>query len=170
MCQVSAHNGKLTKKWVFRIFLKIQFSIYFLCFGNNVDRSSRTMDKKYHMGHIKLDNGAITGQKLTFPHILQKVSKWRKFFFSFLAVTFFLVIAAQIRLDFANRKFNSASFASRIFFPGPILKELEGGYFRKSAVFSLFLKLQGAISSSKIDLETWFLHQNVGNLPLKTNK
>ena len=61
MCQVSAHNGKLTKKWVFRIFLKIQFSRYFLCFGNNVVRSSRKMDKKYHMGDIKLEYGAIAG-------------------------------------------------------------------------------------------------------------
>ena len=154
MCQVSAHNGKLTKKWVFRIFLKIQFSRYFLCFGNNVDRSSRTMDKKYHMGHIKLDNGAITGQKLTFPHILQKVSKWRKFFFSFLAVTFFLVIAAQIRLDFANRKFNSASFASRDFFPGPILKELEGGYFLKKCSFFTYFPIKSALPPSKMVLNS----------------
>ena len=94
----------------------------------------------------------------------------RKKFRSFLIITFFLGVAAQIRLDFANRKFNCASFSSRDFFPGPILKELEGGYFRKSAVFSLFLKLQGAISSSKIDLEAWFLYQNVGNFPLKMFK
>ena len=58
---MSADNGKMTKKRVFRIFLKIQFQRYFPFFADNAVRSSMKMDKKYHMGDIKLEYGAITG-------------------------------------------------------------------------------------------------------------
>ena len=58
--QLSAHNGKLPKKRVFKIFSKIQFQRYFPYFDNNAIRSSMKMDKKYHIGDILLENEAIT--------------------------------------------------------------------------------------------------------------
>ena len=58
--QLSADNGELRKKRVFRIFLKIQFRRYFPFFGDNAVRSSMKKDKKYHMADIILENGAIT--------------------------------------------------------------------------------------------------------------
>ena len=58
--QLSADNGKLAKKRVFRIFLKIQFPRFFPYYGDNAVRNSMAMDKKYHLGDIMLENGAIT--------------------------------------------------------------------------------------------------------------
>ena len=51
----------MAKKRVFRIFLKIQFPRFFPYYGENAIRSSMAMDKKYHMGDIRLEYGAITG-------------------------------------------------------------------------------------------------------------
>ena len=58
--QLSADNGELRKKRVFRIFLKIQFPRFFPYYGDNAIRSSMARDKKYHLGDIMLENGAIT--------------------------------------------------------------------------------------------------------------
>ena len=65
----------------------------------------------------------------------QKWQIWAIFCFSNLAVTFFLGTAAQIWGCMQSSPLNFASFASRELLEKSILKELEGGYLRKSVIF-----------------------------------
>ena len=60
---------------------------------------------------------------------------WSNFCFSKLAVTFFLGTAAQIWGCMQSSPLNFASFASRELLEKSILKELDGGYLRKSVIF-----------------------------------
>ena len=85
-----------------------------------------------------------------------------------MAITFFLEVAAQIRLDFHGRKFNSASFASRELLEKSILKVLEGGYFFIFFHFFKFLQLQAAVAPSKKGLHQMCWMENNRNFMLKT--
>ena len=65
-----------------------------------------------------------------------------------MAITFFLEVVAQIRLDFHGRKFNSASFASREMLEKSILKVLGGGHFFIFEIFFSFFCLWTTVAPS----------------------
>ena len=87
-----------------------------------------------------------------------------------MAITFFLGVAAQIRLDFSGRKFNSASFASRKLLEKSILKVLGGVHFFSFFHFFMFFQFRAALTPSKMSLPNSRCMENDRNFMVNTMK
>ena len=87
-----------------------------------------------------------------------------------MAITFFLGVVTQIRLNFSGRKLNSASFASRKLLEKSILKVLGGVHFLFFLHFFMFFQFRAALAPSKITLAKIFRHKNDRNFMVKTMK